>query len=67
MALKSDQRRRKNALGEQAGEISTLPARLRDMREHGEEVRQSKDSAVAFLKRAGILTSGGKLTKPYRD
>jgi len=44
----------------------SLSGRLKDMRAHGQEVRASKSSAVAFLQRAGILNDAGKLTKPYR-
>ena len=38
-----------------------------DMQAFGKEIRQSKETAVAFLIKAGILNKKGVLAKPYRD
>lgn len=39
---------------------------LADMRAHGREVSKTRESAVAFLQRAGILDNTGVLAEPYR-
>lgn len=39
---------------------------LADMEAHGREVRKSKTSALAFLRRAGIVNDKGELAEPYR-
>lgn len=36
------------------------------MRKHHKEIIKSKESALAFLVRAGIATKSGKLAKRYR-
>jgi hypothetical protein len=68
MALKKPQSQpaSKSTSAKQTVKIETVAERLSDMRAHGREVRKSKDSAVAFLQRAGILNHAGKLSKPYR-
>ncbi|WP_346333577.1 hypothetical protein [Prosthecobacter sp. SYSU 5D2] len=40
---------------------------LKLMREHHLEVIKSKDTALAFLVRAGLVTKSGRPTKPYRN
>ena len=32
-----------------------------------DRVSQDKEASIRFLRRAGILNSGGELAKPYRD
>ena len=46
--------------------VLTTEERIADMRAFGKEVRQSKESAVAFLQRAGILDETGELAEPFR-
>lgn len=46
--------------------IRTQEELIADMRAHGREVGKTKQSAIAFLQRAGIVTASGKLAKPYR-
>ena len=43
-----------------------LKQRLAEMRRVGKEACKSKESARAFLYKAGIITKSGKLAKPYR-
>lgn len=47
--------------------LMTLDERLQDMREHGREVRKTQASALAFLKRAGIVDASGQLAEPFRN
>jgi len=47
--------------------VMTLNERLADMRAHGAQMRKSKASALAFLKRAGIVDDSDELAKPFRD
>jgi len=37
------------------------------LKAHLVKITRSRESAVAFLQRAGILDAKGRLTKPYRD
>lgn len=37
------------------------------MRKHHLEVVKSKETALAFLVRAGLVTKAGKAAKPYRN
>jgi hypothetical protein len=46
--------------------VFTPAERVADMQAFGREIRQSKETAQAFLVRAGILTPKGDLAKPYR-
>jgi hypothetical protein len=39
--------------------------RIADMQAFGREIRKSKQTARAFLIRAGVLNKKGRLTKPY--
>lgn len=52
-----------SVLGQRPEEVSEVEG----LRLHGLEIRKSRESAVAFLKGAGILDRTGKLAKPYRD
>ncbi len=38
-----------------------------DWQAHVSHITRSKESAVEFLQRAGILDTRGRLAKPYRD
>ena len=46
--------------------VLTPEERREDMKAFGNEVRKSKASAVAFLKRAGFIDESGQLAEPYR-
>lgn len=46
--------------------VRTLEETLADMRDHGREIRKTKESALAFLQRAGIADANGELAEPYR-
>lgn len=46
--------------------VMTPEERAADMRAFGREIRQSKETAVAFLKSAGILDERGELAEPFR-
>jgi hypothetical protein len=46
--------------------VLTPEERAADMRAFGREIRQSKETAVAFLKSAGILDERGELAEPFR-
>ena len=47
--------------------VMTIDERLADMRAHGEQMRKSKASALAFLKRAGIVDDSDQLARPFRN
>ncbi len=47
--------------------VLTPQERLADMRAHGRQTNKSKESAVAFLQRAGIADATGALAEPFRD
>lgn len=40
---------------------------IKAMRKRHKEIIKSKESALAFLVRAGLVTKSGRPTKPYRD
>lgn len=46
--------------------VMTAEERAEDIKAFGREVRQSKASAIAFLKSAGILDNKGDLAEPFR-
>ena len=46
--------------------VRTNSELLADMQTHGREIRKTKESALAFLKSAGIANAKGELAKPYR-
>jgi hypothetical protein len=46
--------------------VLTVQERLADMRAHGRKVGQTKESALAFLRRAGIVDESGALAEPFR-
>ena len=46
--------------------VMTPDERIADMQAFGREIRESKQTAQAFLIRAGILDKKGELAKPYR-
>ena len=46
--------------------VMTPDERIADMQAFGREIRESKQTAQAFLMRAGILDKKGELAKPYR-
>ena len=46
--------------------VTTPKERITDMRAHSREVCRTQASAVAFLRRAGILDIAGELAEPYR-
>jgi len=43
-----------------------VDAELSLLEKHSRENRKTKESARAYLVRAGIITRSGKLAKPYR-
>lgn len=43
-----------------------IDAEIAAMEKHSREVRKTRESARAYLVRAGIITKTGKLTKRYR-
>lgn len=45
----------------------TLSERLADMRAYGREICATPQSALDFLKRAGIVDASGRLAKPFRN
>jgi hypothetical protein len=47
--------------------VMTLNERLADMRAHGAQMRKTKASALAFLKRAGIVDDSDELAQPFRN
>jgi hypothetical protein len=47
--------------------IMTADERSADIKKFGKEIRQSKESAIAFLQSAGILDDNGELAEPYRS
>lgn len=47
--------------------VLTPDERSADIKAFGREIRKSKESAIGFLKRAGILDENGKLAEPYRS
>jgi hypothetical protein len=47
------------------GKVSVL--QLEDMREHGREMSKTKQSALEFLQRAGIVDASGQLAEPFRN
>lgn len=47
--------------------IMTTEERVADMEAFGKEIRKSKASAIAFLKKAGFLDAAGELAEPYRS
>lgn len=47
--------------------IMTPEERSEDMKAFGKEIRKTKASAVAFLKRAGFIDETGQLAEPYRS
>ena len=44
----------------------TAEERVADIKAFGEDVRRTKQSAIEFLQRAGIVDETGSLAKPYR-
>lgn len=46
--------------------VMTTDELIADMKAHGREIRKSKESAIAFLQRAGIVDAKGELAEPYR-
>ncbi|MBS0372537.1 MAG: hypothetical protein JSS57_25455 [Proteobacteria bacterium] len=46
--------------------VLTPAERKADIKAFGKEIRKTKDSARAFLQRAGILDAQGELAAPYR-
>lgn len=48
-------------------QVLTPAQRSEDIKQFGKEIRKSKASAVAFLKRAGILDDAGELATPFRS
>lgn len=44
----------------------TGAALLEDMKQFGKEVSKTKESALAFLKKMGLLDEEGKLKEPYK-
>jgi hypothetical protein len=47
--------------------LMTLDERLEDMRAYGREVRETKQSALDFLRRAGIIDVSGQVAEPFRN
>ena len=48
-------------------QLMTPEQRRADIKQFGKEIRKSKATAVAFLKRAGILDESGELATPFRS
>lgn len=46
--------------------VMTAEERVADIKAFGEDVRRTKQSAIEFLQRAGIVDETGSLAKPYR-
>ena len=46
--------------------VMTAAERVADIKAFGEDIRRTKQSAVEFLQRAGIVDETGSLAKPYR-
>ena len=46
--------------------VMTTDELIADMKAHGREIRKTKESAIAFLQRAGIVDAKGELAEPYR-
>ncbi|SBT09080.1 hypothetical protein ACCAA_670018 [Candidatus Accumulibacter aalborgensis] len=56
--------------------VTTVPGRMvrrltpdqrsADIKAFGREIRDSKQSAAEFLRRAGLIDDCGQLTEPYR-
>lgn len=46
--------------------VMTTDELIADMKAHGREIRKTKESAIAFLQRAGIVDAKGDLAEPYR-
>jgi hypothetical protein len=44
----------------------TPDQRRADIKAFGREIRDSKQSAADFLRRAGLIDESGQLTEPYR-
>jgi hypothetical protein len=59
--------RAKAAGASRSASTAKLDPRDFDMDAFGKEICQSKETAVAFLKKAGILNKNGVLAKPYRN
>ncbi|OZI28978.1 hypothetical protein CEG14_23945 [Bordetella genomosp. 1] len=47
--------------------IMTPAERIRDMRAFAREHASTRESALALLRAAGIITASGKLAKPFRN
>ncbi len=47
--------------------VLTPEERQADIKAFGREIRKTKESARAFLQRAGILDAQGELADPYRS
>ncbi len=47
--------------------IMTPEERIADIEEFGKEIRKSKASALAFMKKAGFIDDDGNLAEPYRN
>jgi len=61
MGLSTTEKNRSQPLQVKAGRaFASHSALIRDMREFQTEVTQSRDTALAFLKRAGLVTASGK-------
>jgi hypothetical protein len=46
--------------------VMTNDQLIADIKAHGREIRKTKESAIAFLQRAGIVDNKGELAEPYR-
>ncbi|SBT06755.1 hypothetical protein ACCAA_350126 [Candidatus Accumulibacter aalborgensis] len=46
--------------------VLTPDQRRADIKAFGREIRDSKQSAADFLRRAGLIDECGQLTEPYR-
>jgi hypothetical protein len=74
MSLTSKTTSSKSQMRAQAANAVRMPAHAKldpryfDMEAFGKEIRQSKETALAFLIKAGIVNKKGTaLAKPYRD
>lgn len=54
------------ALSGRTERLLTPDQRSADIKAFGREIRDSKQSAADFLRRAGLIDESGQLTEPYR-